>query len=118
MIDCGDPGEAIGAGDFLGHLLLEVAEVGMGGVGGSEGVPLPDEGSGPVRQFRDEVGDMALGDGVGCGLQEDLPVDFLASFAGARWGELGEIRFRLLEEVVPSGPPEVKKGVAGERGER
>ena len=90
----------------------------MGGVGGSEGVSLPDEGSGLVRQFRDEVGDVALGDGMGCGLQEDLPEDFLTSIARPRWGQLGEIRFRLLEEVIPSGPPEVGEGVAGRGRER
>ena len=88
----------------------------MGGVGGTEGVSLPDESSGLIRQVWDEVRDMTLGDVMKGGLQEDAPEDSLAYLARGRRGKAGKIGLGLLEEATPSGPPEVDEGMLGRLG--
>ena len=57
---------------------------------------MPDEGTGLVRQVWDKVGDVAVGDMVKGGLQEDALEDRLVELSGGRRGKAGKSRLGLL----------------------
>ena len=88
-------------------------KVGVVVLGQAKGLPLPGEGASLVRQLGDGVGDVSLGDMMkGC-LQEDSPEHPLARVARIWQRKTGKVRLRLLEEVVPSSPPEVGECMTG-----
>ena len=83
----------------------------MGGICRAEGVALPDMGAGLVQQVQDEIGDVALGNVVTGGRQEDSPEDRLAGLARGRRRKAAGGRLGLPEVFTPSGLTEVDEGV-------